>query len=154
MADPAGRLVEGLPNRELQTAAAIDVADDGEAVAVRRPIRPLHVLEHVAGRTAARDAHARECATGLERTHGMAAAGTRHRAVARDAQDVRPRKTDRARLRAPGPADEDLDGPSLPRGSVQDRLAVRREAREGDRAPPERELMERRRLRLCQASFD
>ena len=50
MADPAGRLVEHLPDRELQPVAPLGRAHDRDGAAVRRPVRVAHVLEQVARR--------------------------------------------------------------------------------------------------------
>ena len=57
-----------------------------------------------------------------------------------------PGQTERARLGALGSADEDLERVALPARRVVDRLRVRREARGGDHAAPERQLLEARRL--------
>src|SRR5207244_8643847 len=44
MADPSGRSVESLADRELQAVLGTDVSHDGEALPVRAPVGALHVV--------------------------------------------------------------------------------------------------------------
>ena len=96
MADPAGRLVENLPDRKFQAFTAVDVADDGEAAAVGRPIRPKDVFQNVAGRAASGHAHPRERAARLEGSDDVSAERKGHLAGPGDAEDVGAGQPERA----------------------------------------------------------
>jgi hypothetical protein len=116
--------MEDLPNRKLEAVTAIDFADDGQAAAVRGPIRPFHVFEHFPRGAACGHPHAGERAARFEGSHGMAAQREGRLARTGDCQDIGARESEGSRFGTLGAADEDLDRPALPRRSIEDHLTV------------------------------
>ncbi len=143
---PARGPVDDLPDRVFELLRSSDFADDGELLAIGRPVRPLDVVQDLARRTAAGHRQARESAHPQERIDRVPPHRERHLSRAGDGQDLRPDQTEGTRLGALRAADEDLHRPSVPGRRVQDRLAVRREPRRSDLPAPERQLLEDRRL--------
>ncbi len=134
MADPAARLVQHLADRILEPHLAAGCPHDGEALAVRRPVGPLDLLQDVAGSRPAGDRELRQRAGAAEWSRGEAVQGHGHLARLGDREDFGAREAERPRLRALGPADEDLHGLAFPGRRVHDRLPVRSESRRKDLA--------------------
>ena len=141
VADVARGLVEDLAHRELDARLPADVADDEEALPVRRPSRrPGCPPPRRAGAppvSAARASVPRHTPGWFDRQSTR----DRHLARRRDPQQVRARQLQRERVRAARVLQEQLQGAVVPGGAVDDRLAVRGEARGADRAAAERDLL-------------
>ena len=106
----------------------------------RRP----HGLEDLAGRSAGQR-HPRESPDGFVAEQVVAIEGDRELAARRDREKSAPAEAERARLGAVGPRREDLEGAPVPGRSVDDRLAIRSEARGSDRSARESQPLEARR---------
>ncbi len=133
VADPAGGFEEDLPDRVLEAARVAGESHHRQSLAVGRPVGVLDVFEDFSGR-AAGERHARERPGGLEAEQMPAVERERQLALRRHGEKIGAGEAEGARLGAVGSRGEDLHGPALPRRAVDDRLAVRREARTVDRA--------------------
>src|ERR1700730_8049502 len=140
MADPAPGLVEHFADGILQAIPATHIAHDREAAAVRRPVRPLHVFEQLSRRPT------RQRGAG-QRAHihpgagAMAVEGDGHFARGRNRQQLGMLQPERPRFSRSGACAEDFYRIALPRGAVQDGLAVRSKSRRANVAAPERDLV-------------
>ena len=136
-ADPAGRLVEHVAERQLDALAAADAAHDGELRPVGRPVRLTHVADERAW-TGAEHRRARQRPLPHPPVEGVA---ERERELARAARRRASRRRERERcgLAAVRPREEHLRWITVPGGTIDHRLAVGREAGGADRSPAERE---------------
>src|SRR5271154_3101135 len=140
MTDPAGTLAQDLADRIFESVLATYVANDGEVLAIGRPVGPLHPLEDVA-RVATVDGHPSQSA-GLGVGPGGGRFGEQSDVAGRrDAHQLLAVTIEGTRLRALGAGDEELGGLTLPGRAVDHRLAIRGESRGADRAATEGELL-------------
>ena len=148
MAQPAGRLVEHLPRRELESVAPARFAHHDQALAIRRPVRLQHVIEK-GSRSGTGERHAREHAAELPAPEVAAADRDGDLADRRDGVEPGIREAQRPRLRELDASRVELDGTSVKGGAVDDGVAIGGEPGGVDRAPAKGELLvgERRGLR-------
>src|SRR6266508_1260946 len=142
MRDVTGRLVEHLSDRELESASSLRFPNDREGT-VGTPVGPPHVLQDLPRSRSARDADPGESSRPHE---GLEDAGVQregHLSRAGDRQDLGTGDAEGTRFGRFGATHEDLDRFAVPRRCVEDRLAVRCEARRYDLAPPEGQLVKR-----------
>src|SRR6266403_491240 len=134
MADPAPSLIQHLADRILQTVSSRHIAHYGKLAAVRRPISPLHVLQHLTG-SPAHQRHARESSAEDLRLGLLAAEQESRLARRRDTQNLSASDSHRAGLRRTYTCGKDLHRPPLPCSAVDHGLPVRSESGQADRAP-------------------
>ncbi len=139
VADPPFGLVQDLLDRVLEPVPPLDGAAHRELAAVGGEVRILDVGQDLP-RRASDERDAREGPSRLETVDELPVERDRELARRRDGEDVSGRQVERARLGALRPHRLEPEGLSLPARSVDDRLAVGREARREDEAAPEREL--------------
>ena len=145
-----------LPDGILEPDFATLRPNDGEILAIRRPVRPLDILQDVPG-GAPGNGNPGERPASPKPSGGVAVEGHGDLAEARDREDLGARETEGTRFRALEAADEDLYRIAVPGRGVHDGGSVRGKARRQDLAAAERELAEggRRlvpRLPTCQVS--
>ena len=157
--EPAGSgLIEHLPDRKFEPLPSLQplihcrrgaagrsrVFDSGhgESAPVRGPVGREDVLGHVARRASGKG----DAGQGARRHPLQVHAAGQHRQLPRggDGRDGALGHVERTRFRAFHARGEHPAGFPFPRGAVDDRVAVRGEARGVDDAAPERELLERR----------
>ena len=140
---------EDLSGGEFQLARA----DDREPFPARGPVRhggrerqrELRSLDELAGRSAC------ERDLGDDRSR-ITRKDDREHSLSRDRREVRARQRERRGLPAVEPRREELRGPALPGGRVDDGFPVRREPGAADRAAPERQGPPDRRRRAAASS--
>jgi hypothetical protein len=131
--------VEHRPDRELEARLGPFVANDGQALAVGAPVGHRHVLEELAGRSPGEG----DAGQGPRDAAEIGAAQDDGHLTGRgDAGNVALRQLQRSNLRAPQPCGEEPVVAPLHDRTVDDRLAVRCEARFRDAAAAERDLLE------------
>ena len=141
------RLVADVAERRLDAERAVAAEDRGDVRAVGRPIGLQHLLGHFARRAAGE----RNASQRAEAGQSIAAEQDGQLGRFRNGQDVGILHAERPRLRTLPVRDENLGWIAVPRGAVDNRIAIRPEARRTYFAAPERHAMEddlRRRFRL------
>ena len=112
--DPAGGLVEDLPDGILEPDLPALLTNDGETLAVRGPVGPEHVLEDLLRRAAAGHPETRQRARPRERDGAAAVQRNGHLAGWRHGEHLGVREAEGTRLRTVEPGDEDLERGAVP----------------------------------------
>ncbi len=131
VADVAARLVEDLSDRVLEAVFSFDFPDDRETRAVGGPVRLADVLDNLPRRSASQR-HPRERAREESMVDPLRSREKQKLSLRRDGQQMGRGKSERPRLRVFGPDREELRNVPLEGRAVDDRLAVRSEARDED----------------------
>src|SRR5439155_25234534 len=116
------RFIEHVANRVFQPGAPLNSAHNSEIRSIRRPVSIADSLEDFARRTAS-ERHPSQRSVG--ELDSQLSGG-------RNSQDVALGQSQRTRFRTFGTSRENLDGLSLPGGTVNDRLAIGRKPRRRD----------------------
>src|SRR6478672_11251369 len=128
IADVPLGLVEHLTDRILEAVLSIDIADHDEVLAIRRPIRFLNVLRYLA-RRATDHRYPRERPSIYHLAKKFAFDQNSQLSTRRNIQQIRIFQPERLRFIQASPRRKDLQRLSVPRGTVDECLAIRRKAR-------------------------